>query len=168
MNTNTILDTIMTAIPDATLVRNGNSTFLAVPTGEADGVPTYTGVKVWSLSTTDRGNSKAFDFEAGVEAYKEFAAKQVDKANKPKKSSGPDPKKEAERAARRDSLMKFFMAHPGEEMTASLIQEGCPALYPEQHNIMTAGSDAKWLAEQYPDNFTLRTEKTKKFYTYNA
>ena len=77
MTMQNIIDTISTAFPGATMVRRSNSNFLAIPGDVVDGVQTYYSVKVGALLAKDTKVNKAFDFDAAVAEYDEYATKQA-------------------------------------------------------------------------------------------
>lgn len=164
---NTILEVIMSQFPNGALCRRGNSTFYAIPDEVIDGVQTYKSVKVGSLLHKATKSNEAFDFEAAKAEYAAFAANLAAKASKPKKSKELDPEKAAAREARRNGLMEYFKANPGVEFTSQALFEALPDVY-EGQLIMAVGTDAKYLAEQNPEEFTVRVEKQKKHYTYNG
>lgn len=164
MTMQNLIDTISTACTGATMCRRSNSNFLAVPGDVVDGVQTYYAVKVSALLSKDTKVNKAFDFDAAVAEYAEFAAKQAEKAATPKKSSGADPAKQAAKEARKAALTEWMKDNPGEH-TCTEVKEAMPEVYGECV-IMTVGSDAKEL-------FTAgvldkRTEKGKNYYFYKG
>ena len=120
-----LIDTISTACTGATMCRRSNSNFLAVPGDVVDGVQTYYAVKVSALLAKDTKVNKAFDFDAAVAEYAEFAAKQAEKAATPKKSSGADPAKQAAKEARKAALTEWMQNNPGEH-TCTEIKEAMP------------------------------------------
>lgn len=160
----TIVTGITEVFPGATMCRRSNSNFLAIPGDVVDGVQTYYAVKVSALLSKDTKVNKAFDFDAAVAEYAEFAAKQAEKAATPKKSSGADPAKQAAKEARKAALTEWMQDNPGEH-TCTEIKEAMPQVYGECV-IMTVGSDAKEL-------FTAgvldrRNEKGKNYYFYKG
>lgn len=164
MTMQNLIDTISTACTGATMCRRSNSNFLAVPGDVVDGVQTYYAVKVSALLAKDTKVNKAFDFDAAVAEYAEFATKQAEKSSAPKKSSGADPAKQATKEARKAALTEWMRENEGEH-TCTEIKEAMPKVYGECV-IMTVGSDAKEL-------FTAgvldkRTEKGKNYYFYKG
>lgn len=164
MTMQNIIDTITTACTGATMCRRSNSNFLAIPGEVVDGVQTYYAVKVSALLAKDTKVNKAFDFDAAVAEYAEFAAKQAEKASTPKKSSGADPAKQAAKEARKTALAAWMKDNPSEH-TCTEVRDAMPEVYGECV-IMTVGSDAKEL-------FTAgvldkRTEKGKNYYFYKG
>ena len=158
-----LIDTISTACTGATMCRRSNSNFLAVPGDVVDGVQTYYAVKVSALLAKDTKVNKAFDFDAAVAEYAEFAAKQVEKATTPKKSSGADPAKQAAKEARKAALTEWMRENEGEH-TCTEIKEAMPQVYGECV-IMTVGSDLKSAAHDNPC-LKCRTEKGKNYWRY--
>lgn len=163
MTMQNLIDTISTACTGATMCRRSNSNFLAVPGDVVDGVQTYYAVKVSALLAKDTKVNKAFDFDAAVAEYAEFAAKQAEKAATPKKSSGADPAKQAAKEARKAALTEWMQNNPGEH-TCTEIKEAMPQVYGECV-IMTVGSDLKSVAQDNPC-LKYRTEKGKNYWRY--
>ena len=164
MTMQNIIDTISTAFPGATMVRRSNSNFLAIPGDVVDGVQTYYSVKVGALLAKDTKVNKAFDFDAAVAEYDEYATKQAEKASTPKKSSGADPAKQAAKEARKQALTEWMRENEGEH-TCTEIKEAMPEVYGECV-IMTIGSDAKELF--VAGVLDKRTEKGKNYYFYKG
>ena len=128
-----------------------------------DGVQTYYAVKVSALLSKDTKTNKAFDFDAAVAEYAEFAAKQTEKAATPKKSSGADPAKQAAKEKRKAALTEWMQDNPGEH-TCTEIKDAMPEVYGECV-IMTVGSDLKSAAQDNPC-LKCRTEKGKNYWRY--
>lgn len=160
MTMQNIIDAITSACTGATMCRRSNSNFLAVPGAVVDGVQTYYAVKVSALLAKDTKTNKAFDFDAAVAEYAEFAAKQAEKASTPKKSSGADPAKQAAKEKRKEALAAWMKDNPGEH-TCTEIKDAMPEVYGECV-IMTVGSDAKELL--LDGVLDKRTEKGKNYY----
>lgn len=158
-----IIDAITSACTGATMCRRSNSNFLAVPGAVVDGVQTYYAVKVSALLAKDTKTNKAFDFDAAVAEYAEFAAKQAEKASTPKKSSGADPAKQAAKEARKTALAAWMKDNPGEH-TCTEIKDAMPEVYGECV-IMVVGSDLKSAAQDNPC-LKCRTEKGKNYWRY--
>lgn len=163
MTMQNLIDTISTACTGATMCRRSNSNFLAVPGDVVDGVQTYYAVKVSALLAKDTKVNKAFDFDAAVAEYAEFAAKQTEKAATPKKSSGADPAKQAAKEARKAALTEWMRENEGEH-TCTEVKEAMPQVYGECV-IMTVGSDLKSAAQDNPC-LKCRTEKGKNYWRY--
>ena len=158
-----LIDTISTAFPGATMCRRSNSNFLAVPGDVVNDVQTYYAVKVSALLSKDTKINKAFDFDAAVAEYAEFAAKQAEKAATPKKSSGADPAKQAAKEKRKAALTEWMLNNPGEH-TCTEIKDAMPEVYGECV-IMIVGSDLKSAAQDNPC-LKCRTEKGKNYWRY--
>lgn len=159
MNTNEIISTILSTFPGSSLCRRSGATFIAVPGEVIDGVQTYSSIKVGSLLSKDTKTNKAFDLEAAQQEYAEFEAKQTEKANAPKKSTGADPVKQAAKQTRKDAMFLWLTENPGEHTCADI-----KAAMPEYADItiMQCGSDAKELWEA--GLIDRRTEKSKNYY----
>ena len=164
MTMQNLIDTITTAFPGATMCRRSNSNFLAVPGDVVNDVQTYYAVKVSALLAKDTKVNKAFDFDAAVAEYAEFAAKQTEKAATPKKSSGADPAKQAAKEKRKVALTEWMRDNPGEH-TCTEIKDAMPEVYGECV-IMVVGSDAKELLTA--GLLDKRTEKGKNYYFYKG
>lgn len=160
MTMQNIIDAITSACTGATMCRRSNSNFLAIPGDVVDGVQTYYAVKVSALLAKDTKTNKAFDFDAAVAEYAEFAAKQAEKASTPKKSSGADPAKQAAKEARKTAVFEWLVANSGMHSCTDIFK-ALPDVYDGQ-TIMTVGSDCKALAEEGKVSKT--TEKNKNFY----
>ena len=145
MTTNEIFASVLSQFPGAAMVRRSKTNFIAVPMGEnEDGVMTYAKVAVSTLLSKDTKTNTAFDFDAAVAEYEEYAAQQTEKANKPKapKKSGADPEKQAAMAARADAALAWLIANPGEH-TATEIKAAVDCM--ANVTIMQVGSDLKSL-----------------------
>lgn len=142
MTTNEMISAILSQFPGSAMVRRSKANFIAVPMGEnEDGVMTYAKVAVSALLSKDTKTNTAFDFDAAVAEYEEYAAQQTEKANKPKapKKSGADPEKQAARA---DAALAWLIANPGEH-TATDIKAAVDCM--ANVTIMQVGSDLKSL-----------------------
>ena len=145
MTTNEIFSAILSQFPGAAMVRRSKTNFIAVPMGEnEDGVMEYAKIAVSALLSKDTKTNTAFDFAAAVAEYEEYAAAQLEKANKPKapKKSGADPEKQAAMAARADAALAWLIANPG-EYTATEIKAAVDCM--ANVTIMQVGSDLKSL-----------------------
>ena len=145
MTTNEMISAILSQFPGSAMVRRSKTNFVAVPMGEnEDGVMTYAKVAVSALLSKDTKTNTAFDFDAAVAEYDEYAAQQTEKANKPKapKKSGADPEKQAAMAARADAALAWLIANPGEH-TATDIKAAVDCM--ANVTIMQVGSDLKSL-----------------------
>lgn len=164
MTTTEIVANILSQFPGATMVRRSKTNFIAVPGDVVDGVQTYYSVKVGALLAKDTKTNTAFDFDAAVAEYTEYAAQQKEKEAKPKstKKSGPDPEKVAAKEARKSALLAWMIENPGEH-TSMEIKTAMPDVYGDVL-IMQVGSDLKELWEA--KNLTRREEKGKKYYAY--
>ena len=145
MTTNEMMTAILSQFPGAAMVRRSKTNFIAVPMGEnEDGVMEYAKVAVSALLSKDTKTNSAFDFDAAVVEYEEYAAAQAEKANKPKapKKSGADPEKQAAMAARADAALAWLIANPG-EYTATEVKAAVDCM--ANVTIMQVGSDLKSL-----------------------
>ena len=144
MTTNEMITSILSQFPGSAMVRRSKTNFIAVPGDIVDGVLTYHAVKVSALLSKDTKTNTAFDFDAAVAEYEEYAAQQTEKANKPKapKKSGADPEKQAAMAARADAALAWLIANPGEH-TATEIKAAVDCM--ANVTIMQVGSDLKSL-----------------------
>ena len=143
MTTNEMISAILSQFPGAAMVRRSKTNFIAVPGAVVDDVQTYHAIKVSALLSKDTKSNTAFDFEAAKAEYEEYAAAQLEKANKPKapKKSGADPEKQAAMAARADAALAWLIANPGEH-TATDIFNALTDAYAGK-SVMTVGSDLK-------------------------
>ena len=144
MTTNEMITSILSQFPGSAMVRRSKTNFIAVPGDIVDGVLTYHAVKGSALLSKDTKTNTAFDFDAAVAEYEEYAAQQTEKANKPKapKKSGADPEKQAAMAARADAALAWLIANPGEH-TATEIKAAVDCM--ANVTIMQVGSDLKSL-----------------------
>jgi hypothetical protein len=148
MTTNEMISNILSQFPGATMVRRSKQTFIAIPMGEnEDGVMEYAKVAVSALLSKDTKTNSAFDFDAAVAEYNEYAAAQAEKAAKPKgekKKSGADPEKVAAQAARKEAALAWLIENNGEH-TATEVKA---AIDPDNKvTIMQIGSDLKSLMQ---------------------
>jgi len=147
MTTTEMISNILSQFTGATMVRRSKQNFIAVPMGEnEDGVMEYAKVAVSALLSKDTKTNTAFDFDAAKAEYEEYAAAQLEKANKPKaeKKSGADPEKAAAQAARKEAALAWLIANSGEH-TATEVKA---AIDPENKvTIMQIGSDLKSLMQ---------------------
>lgn len=173
MTKTNVIETILTTIPDATMVRT-KSDFIAVPLEDGR----FASVKVSILPNKEYTAKNgafhaAYDHEAAVEAYNanqeavaaKKAAADAERAAKPKKSTA-DPEKAAMRAARQASMMEYVATIAGVEFTATELVEALPDLYPK-NDVLSAGSDLAAVARENTQ-LVNRKEKGKKYWTYNA
>ena len=145
MTTNEMMTSILSQFPGSAMVRRSKTNFIAVPMGEnEDGVMEYAKIAVSALLSKDTKTNTAFDFEAAVAEYEEYAAAQAAKASAPKapKKSGADPEKQAAMAARADAALAWLIANPGEH-TATEIKAAVDCM--ANVTIMQVGSDLKSL-----------------------
>lgn len=145
MTTNEILTSILSQFPGAAMVRRSKTNFIAVPMGEnEDGVMEYAKVAVGALLSKDTKTNSAFDFDAAVAEYAEYAAAQAEKASKPKaeRKSGADPEKQAAMKARADAALAWLIENPGEH-TATEVKAAVDCM--ANVTIMQVGSDLKSL-----------------------
>lgn len=148
MTTNEIFAAVLSQFPGSSLARRSKQTFIAVPMGEnEDGVMEYAKVAVSALLSKDTKTNTAFDFDAAVAEYNEYAATQAEKAAKPKaekKKSGADPEKVAAQMKRKEAALAWLIANSGEH-TATDVKA---AIDPENKvTIMQIGSDLKSLMQ---------------------
>lgn len=147
MTTTEMISNILSQFPGATMVRRSKQNFIAVPMGEnEDGVMEYAKVAVSALLSKDTKTNTAFDFDAAVAEYNEYAAAQAEKAAKPKaeKKSGADPEKVAATNARKEAALAWLIANSGEH-TATEVKA---AIDPDNKvTIMRIGSDLKELMQ---------------------
>lgn len=163
----TIMESVKSLFPNAVMCRTESAgNFLAVPDAVVDGVQTYKAVKVSSLLFKPTKANPAFDMESASKAYIEFEAKQAEKASKPKATKAPDPAKVEAKAKRQAGLLKYMKDNAGVEMTSHEIFTAIPEVY-DGCLIMAVGTDLQALAK-VDENMTVRVEKGKKYWTYNA
>lgn len=163
----TIMESVKSLFPNAVMCRTESAgNFLAVPDAVVDGVQTYKAVKVSSLLFKPTKANPAFDVESASKAYIEFEAKQAEKASKPKATKAPDPAKVEAKAKRQAGLLEYMKDNAGVEMTSHEIFTTIPDVY-DGCLIMAVGSDLQALAK-VDENLTVRVEKGKKYWTYNA
>lgn len=148
MTTTEMISNILSQFPGATMVRRSKQNFVAVPMGEnEDGVMEYAKVAVSALLSKDTKTNSAFDFDAAVAEYNEYAAAQAEKAAKPKaekKKASADPEKVAAANARKEAALAWLIANSGEH-TATDVKA---AIDPENKvTIMQIGSDLKALMQ---------------------
>lgn len=148
MTTTEMISNILSQFPGATMVRRSKQNFVAVPMGEnEDGVMEYAKVAVSALLSKDTKTNSAFDFDAAVAEYNEYAAAQAEKAAKPKaekKKASADPEKIAATNARKEAALAWLIANSGEH-TATDVKA---AIDPENKvTIMRIGSDLKELMQ---------------------
>lgn len=167
-NMKEITATVLAQYPDATACRNGsNGNFLAVKGEVVDGVQTYYGVKVWKLAAKATKTNPAFDVEAAHAEYETYAAKQAEKASKPKVSKEPDPEKVAAKERRQAGLLEYMTENAGVEVTSNDVFTALKDSVYDGCLIMAVGSDLQALAK-VDEKLTVRVEKGKKYWTYNA
>lgn len=163
-----ITATVLAQYPDAVPCRNGsNGNFLAVKGEVVDGVQTHYGVKVWALAPKATKVNPAFDVEAAHAEYEAYAAKQAEKASKPKVSKEPDPEKVAAKERRQAGLMEYVQSMPGVEFTSKDVFDALEGSVYNGCLIMAVGSDLVAMAK-VDEKLTFRAEKGKKYWTYNA
>ena len=145
MTTTEMISNILSQFPGATMVRRSKQNFIAIPKGEnEDGVMEYAKIAVSDLLSKDTKTNTAFDFDAAVAEYNEYAAAQAEKASKPKapKKSGADPEKVAAQAKRKEAALAWLIENSGEH-TATEVKS---VIDPENTvTIMQIGSDLKSL-----------------------
>ena len=145
MTTTEMISNILSQFPGATMVRRSKQNFIAIPKGEnEDGVMEYAKIAVSDLLSKDTKTNTAFDFDAAVAEYNEYAAAQAEKASKPKapKKSGADPERVAAQAKRKEAALAWLIENSGEH-TATEVKA---AIDPENTvTIMQIGSDLKSL-----------------------
>lgn len=149
MTTTEMISNILSQFPGATMVRRSKQNFIAVPMGEnEDGVMEYAKVAVSALLSKDTKTNSAFDFDAAVAEYNEYATAQAEKAAKPKaekKKASADPEKIAATNARKEAALAWLIANSGEH-TATDVKA---AIDPENKvTIMRIGSDLKELMQE--------------------
>ena len=167
-NMKEITATVLAQYPNATACRNGsNGNFLAVKGEVVDGVQTYYGVKVWKLAAKATKTNPAFDVEAAHAEYEAHAAKQAEKASKPKVSKEPDPEKVAAKERRQAGLLEYMTENAGVEVTSNDVFTALKDSVYDGCLIMAVGSDLQALAK-VDEKLTVRVEKSKKYWTYNA
>lgn len=163
----TIMESVKSLFPNAVMCRTESAgNFLAVPDAVVDGVQTYKAVKVSSLLFKPTKANPAFNVDTASKAYIEFEAKQAEKTSKPKTTKAPDPAKVEAKAKRQAGLLKYMKDNAGVEMTSHEIFTTIPDVY-DGCLIMAVGSDLQALAK-VDENLTVRVEKGKKYWTYNA
>ena len=163
----TIMESVKSLFPNAVMCRTESAgNFLAVPDAVVDGVQTYKAIKVSSLLFKATKANPAFDVDSASKAYAEFEAKQAEKASKPKATKEVDPAKVEAKAKRQNALLDYMKGNAGVEMTSQEIFGTLSDVYDGQL-IMAVGSDLVALSK-VDENLTYRTEKGKKYWTYNA
>ena len=171
-NMKEITATILTQFPNAIPCRTESmGNFFAIP-GEmvdVEGVPTqtYYAVKASALMYKPTKANPAFDPITAHEAYEAHKAKQAEKASKPKASKAPDPEKVAAKERRVAGLMEYVQANPNVEFTSKDVFDALENSVYEGCLIMAVGTDLNAMAE-VDENLVYRTEKGKKYWTYNA
>ena len=147
MTTTEMITSILSQFPGATMVRRSKQNFIAVPMGEnVDGVMEYAKIAVSALLYKDTKTNTAFDFDAAVAEYNEYAAGVAEKAAKPKapKKSGADPEKVAAANARKEAALAWLIENSGEH-TAKEVKA---AIDPDNKvTIMQIGTDLKALMQ---------------------
>ena len=164
--TTTILTSILSQFPGAALVRKAKTNFIAVPMGEnEDGVMEYASVKVGALLSKPTKTNPAFDFDAAVAEYAEYAAAQAEKAAKPKaeRKSNADPEKAAAQAKRKDAILAWLIANP-DSHTATEVKNGVECL--ADVTIMQVGSDLKALLAD--GSVACEMQDGKKYWAFNG
>ena len=171
-NMKEITATILTQFPNAIPCRTESmGNFFAVP-GEmvdVEGVPTqtYYAVKASALMYKPTKTNPAFDPTAAHEAYEAHMAKQAEKASKPKVSKEPDPEKVAAKERRVAGLMEYIQSNPNVEFTSKDVFDALSEGVYAGCLIMAVGTDLTAIA-QVDEKLVCRTEKGKKYWTYNA
>lgn len=164
-----VMDTIFSTFEGATMVRRGNSNFIAVPVGENDeGVMEYYRITVSKLNVKGSEKVAPFDFDAAKDAYTshldEVAQKAADrKANRPAKTKVVDEAKEAAKKMRKDAVLAWLVANPGEH-TASEIHDALADTIYEGMFVMRTGNDLISLMED--GEISCRKEKGKKYWAF--
>lgn len=165
-----VMDTIFSTFEGATMVRRGNSNFIAVPVGENDeGVMEYYRITVSKLNTKGSEKVAPFDFDAAKDAYAahldEVAQKAADrKANRPaSKTKVVDEAKEAAKKVRKDAVLAWLVANPGEH-TASEIHAALADTAYDGMLVMRTGNDLISLMED--GEISCRKENGKKYWTF--
>ena len=165
MTTNEMITSILSQFPGAAMVRRSKTNFIAVPGAVVDDVQTYHAVKVSALLSKDTKSNTAFDFEAAKAEYEEYAAAQLEKANKPKapKKSGADPEKVAAQQKRKEAALAWLIENPGEH-TATEVKA---AIDPENTvTIMQVGSDLKSLLAD--GSVVSEKKEGKNYWSFNG
>ena len=160
-----MISNILSQFPGATMVRRSKQNFIAIPKGEnEDGVMEYAKIAVSDLLSKDTKTNSAFDFDAAVAEYNEYAAAQAEKAAKPKaekKKSGADPEKVAAQAARKEAALAWLIANSGEH-TATEVKA---AIDPDNKvTIMQIGSDLKSLMQD--DQIVCEKKDGKNYWSF--
>lgn len=165
-NMKEITATILAQYPDAVPCRSSSmGNFLAIKGEIVDGVQSYYAAKVSALMYKPTKVNPAFDVEAAHAEYEAYAAKQAEKASKPKASKAPDPAKVEAKAKRQQALLDYMKQNGNVEMTSLEIFMALPDAYDGQ-TMMTVGSDLKALSAT-EDMLTCEVKDGKKYWTYN-
>ena len=167
-----ITATILTQFPEAIPCRTDSmGNFFAIPCEvvDVDGVPTqtYCAVKASTLLFKPTKTNPAFDPTTAHEAYEAHMAKQAEKASKPKATKEIDPAKVEAKERRVAGLMEYMQANAGVEMTSKDIFDVLSASVYADCLIMAVGTDLVAISK-VDEKLTYRTEKGKKYWTYNA
>ena len=159
------LKTLITSIEGAVNGRQNKTNFVIVPC--EDGI-----VKISTSVAMDKDtkNHKAFNLEAAVAEYKawqsEAALREVARANKPAKPTGPNPEAEARRQAL-DAQIAGLPAFA--DYTATDIMKALEGQLADNVTVMAIGSSAGRLAEKGVLAVEVRKDeknpKGKKYYT---
>ena len=172
-NMKEITATILTQFPNAIPCRTDSmGNFFAVP-GEmvdVEGVPTqtYYAIKASALMyKPTKSNPTVFDPTTAHEAYEAHMAKQAEKASKPKASKEPDPEKVAAKERRVAGLMEYIQSTPNVEFTSKDVFDALSEGVYAGCLIMAVGTDLTAIAK-VDEKLVCRTEKGKKYWTYNA
>ena len=171
-NMKEITATILTQFPNAIPCRTDSmGNFFAIP-GEVidvDGVPTqsYYAVKASALMYKPTKTNPAFDPNTAHAAYETHMAKQAEKASKPKATKEVDPEKVAAKERRVAGLMEYVQANAGIEFTSKEVYDTLADSVYAGCLIMAVGTDLVAISK-VDENLVCRTEKGKKYWTYNA
>ena len=166
MTTTEMISNILSQFPGAAMVRRSKTNFIAVPMGEnEDGVMEYAKVAVGALLSKDTKTNTAFDFAAAVAEYEEYAAAQLEKANKPKapKKSGADPEKVAAQQKRKEAALAWLIENPGQH-TATDIKTAVECM--KDVTIMQVGSDLKSLLAD--GSVVSEKKEGKNYWSFNG
>lgn len=160
MNKNEVLNTIL-SIPGASMARQNKTNFVVIPTD--DGIVK---VAVGTALAVDTKAHKAFNMEAAVAEYKaweaETALREAEKANKPKKVTGPNP----EAQARRDELDAVIASMPSfTEYSATNIMDAITGKVAFNLTPMNVGQSAKRLVEKGILTVGTKDGDKKAYYT---
>lgn len=159
MTNASVISSILSNFGGATMVRTGDTNFIAIPTGDPE--QPYVKVTVGNLLAKDTKNHTAFNFEEAVASYKNWESAKNEKANTPKKEKPVNVEAQARRDALDARITQWFAeeAEAGKAYTATDILMAIDT----GDTVMAVGSSAIRLANLGVINMTV--ENNKRTYT---